>query len=240
MNEFKGSQGAILELISYEDFFVQLKDIIGDNTIEFSDKEKYLPESIMSPKEAELKDFLKNTEWENLTDPIINWWLDIIKPNTRTPNWDFISTCTINGKKGLLLVEAKAHSKEIKENDRCGSKNESNQNKIETAINQAKDNINMNNSFSISISRDKCYQLSNRIAHAWWLASQGVPVILLYLGFLNCDEMKENGNIFKDDLEWQECFKNYSSKVGVNCLINESINCNKSEFKLICRSYPKI
>ena len=39
----------------------------------------------------------------------------------KAPTWDIASTCTIFGKKGLLLV-AKAHSEELKEDDRCGTK----------------------------------------------------------------------------------------------------------------------
>ena len=33
--------------------------------------------------------------------------------NTRTPNWDIASTCTIEGKAGILLIEAKAHDQEL-------------------------------------------------------------------------------------------------------------------------------
>jgi len=39
-----------------------------------------------------------------------NWWL---KGGTN-PTWDFLSTCTIKGKKGIVLVEAKSHSNELK------------------------------------------------------------------------------------------------------------------------------
>ena len=39
------------------------------------------------------------------------------------------------------------------------------------------------------LSRDSHYQLSNRFAWSWKIASMGVPVVLVYLGFLNADEM---------------------------------------------------
>ena len=48
------------------------------------------------------------------------WWLAEGAGRSRTPNWDITSTCKISGRKGLLLVEAKAHSKELSKGDRCG------------------------------------------------------------------------------------------------------------------------
>lgn len=237
MKNMKGSQSAMIELINSDDFLDKLKEIVDDDSIEFSKNEKFKPISKEKPKEGELKDFLINTEWSELANNIGNWWLGIQKANLRTPNWDFISTCTINGKKGLLLIEAKAHWNELT-NDHCSSNSKNNREKIETAINQAKDDINNKNIVPpISISIDNYYQLSNRIAHSWWLASQGVPVILLYLGFLNCSDMQDNVKVFTSDLDWKNCFNQYSSKVGIDNLIGKSIDCNKSEFKLICRSY---
>ncbi|NCS94601.1 MAG: hypothetical protein GW761_12455 [Leptospira sp.] len=236
--EYKGSRAAMLDLIGNENFKNQLIEIINQDNVQFSDKELFIPKSKEDVKEAELKDFLKDTEWTYLGDGIKKWWLEIFIPNVRTPNWDFISTCTINGQKGLLLVEAKAHSSEVNPKDKCTSENEANINKIENAINEAKDEINkvLSNS-SISISKDSCYQLSNRIAHAWWLANQGIPVVLLYLGFLNRSEMTGNGTIFMEDSDWQTCFKDYAANVGVDNLIDKEINTGKSQFKLICRSY---
>jgi hypothetical protein len=39
-----------------------------------------------------------------------------------------------------------------------------------------------------ALSRDWCYQMSNRFAWAWKLVELGKPVILIYLGFLAYDE----------------------------------------------------
>jgi len=40
------------------------------------------------------------------------------------------------------------------------------------------------------LSRDSLYQLANRFAWAWKIASLGVPVALVYLGFIAADQMK--------------------------------------------------
>ncbi len=41
------------------------------------------------------------------------WWLAVPSNNARTPNWDVASSCTIKGKPGLVLIEAKAHDQEL-------------------------------------------------------------------------------------------------------------------------------
>lgn len=240
MRTFKGSQSAMLELIDSGKHFTEFEKIINQINVQFSKSEVYMPKGSENHKEAELKDFLKNTIWSGLGDMIRDWWLEEIRSGTRTPNWDFVSTCTINEQTGLLLVEAKAHWNELKADDRAGAKpNSKNLFKIRSAIREAREEINkVTAPLSISISIDRCYQLSNRVAHAWWLANQGVPVILLYLGFLNRTEMSKNGKIFEDNNEWQKCFQAYASNVGADSFINNEINCGKSKFKLLCRSYP--
>jgi hypothetical protein len=45
------------------------------------------------------------------------WWLAAVSGITRTPNWDIASTCTIEGKAGILLIEAKAHDQELRKEE---------------------------------------------------------------------------------------------------------------------------
>ena len=44
---------------------------------------------------------------------LTDWWLSVQQGSMTTPNWDIASTCTVQGKPGLLLVEAKAHANEL-------------------------------------------------------------------------------------------------------------------------------
>ncbi|MCE2463233.1 MAG: hypothetical protein J4F46_04875 [Dehalococcoidia bacterium] len=65
------------------------------------------------------------------------WWLAVIRGNPTTPNWDIASACKIRGKPGLLLIEAKAHEKELSEQNECGGKNSENRERIREAIAEA-------------------------------------------------------------------------------------------------------
>ena len=53
------------------------------------------------------------------------------------------------------------------------------------------------------LSAEHHFQLANRFAWSWKLATLGVPVVLLYLGFLNAVEMKDRGSPFEKDDDWR-------------------------------------
>lgn len=236
----KGSLYAVIKLVESRDFITTINKLIKDTKAVITVYDNWIPKSLNHDKEAELKDFLKYNFKPQLYTDIVKWWLF---KDARTPNWDLISTCTINGKKGVLLVEAKAHWHELdKESHGKSLKKEAsddsikNHKRIGDAINDA--NTSIKNTYSqINISRDNCYQLSNRIAHAWWLASQGIPVVLVYLGFLNCKDMDYNRRrLLKNDEEWQTCFNEHTKKVGVDTITNNWVDCGASRFITICRS----
>ena len=130
------------------------------------------------------------------------WWF--ARPNDRSPspNFDIASTCTIGNIQGLLLVEAKAHTQELTK-EKKGKKLEqtalagSHQNHAKIGESIAEANIGLHNQTLLSwgLSRDIHYQLSNRFAWSWKLLQLGVPVILVYLGFVEAYEMSRgNGN----------------------------------------------
>lgn len=136
-------------------------------------------------------------------DRVTQWWLEVI-PRANTPNWDIASTCRINGKKGVLLVEAKAYDRELASSGKAppttanGIKNHR---RIEEAIKQANTDLNRITP-GWNLSRDSHYQLCNRFAWSWKLARLGVPVVLMYLGFLHADEMADLGAPFAEHAAW--------------------------------------
>ena len=237
----KGSKYSIIKLIESPYFVEKINKLSKPTGAKITVYDNWIPKSIRLDKEAELNDFLKYNFSKELSTEIAEWWL---KVDATTPNWDLISTCTIDGVKGLLLVEAKAHVDELKNEEKGKSLDKDasnnsimNHKRIEQAIKEANDSI-KSKCPEIHISRDKCYQLSNRIAHAWWLANQGIPVVLMYLGFLNCTDMDYgNRTLFNTDEEWQECFRDHAKLVGADKIIEKELDCGKSKFTLICRSY---
>jgi hypothetical protein len=146
--------------------------------------------------------FLTAEQRENVT----SWWL-VHRRRANTPNWDIASTATIEGRPGLILVEAKAHSGELKVHGKRPGNGDNDQ-RIGAAIQQA--NAALNTILAgWALSKDSHYQLANRFAWAWKIASLGVPVVLVYLGFLRAEEMDDQGEPFADANAWESCVKEH-------------------------------
>jgi hypothetical protein len=147
---------------------------------------------------------------------ITNWWL-AAPMEANTPNWDIASTCTIREKPGLLLVEAKAHCAEVKQDGKplrneASPESLANHEKIGRAIAAASAGLD-NAMPGWNLSRDSHYQLANRFAWTWKLASMGIPVVLVYLGFLDAAEMNDLGESFVDCASWTRVVLDHSRNI---------------------------
>ncbi len=199
--DFKGSRFRCLLATNIPQQFVQWMNSLIQPFAHLSGGDRYLPKGLLESEEARLGDadgFLTDEQSEKVT----SWWL-AVRQNANTPNWDIVSKCTVGSQQGLILVEAKAHVGELNPNDCCGAGNERNRNKIGQAIREASEAL--GNEWSLSA--DRRYQLSNRFASAWKLASLGTPVVLIYLGFLNAYEMDEP---FQDHAAWERRLLEYA------------------------------
>ena len=173
----------------------------------------WLPRGFVDTKEARLgeaPEFLP----EGLREEVSKWWLEV-RPRANTPNWDIASKCEIQGKAGLMLLEAKAHANELSHAGKPEPETANgwaNHEKIGAAIQEA--NTTLNGMISgWGLSRDTHYQLSNRFVWAWKVASLGVPVLLVYLGFLNADEMSDCGEPFHTADDWCRAVRSHSAGV---------------------------
>jgi hypothetical protein len=146
------------------------------------------------------------------------WWLVEASNNTRTPNWDVACTCTIEGKAGIVLIEAKAHDQELIKEE-TGRKNmeapasgnaRRNLLRIDWAIRDASAALAEETGLTWALSRDWNYQMSNRFAWAWKLTDLGIPVVLVYLGFQSANEMSDQGTPFANAADWQNIVKRHS------------------------------
>ncbi len=184
-----GSTKHILNWVERPDFADQLTRLLcPTGAIIQPTCDVWMPKGYKDPRSARnLGQILPKLDWKTIRD----WWLIC---GSRTPDWDFASSCTIQWQRGLVLVEAKAHGAELKEDDVCGSRNPKNCEQIGKALNEACQAL-AKVVPGVSISRDTPYQLANRVAFSWKIASFGIPVILVYLGFLR-------------DKTWPDLFKN--------------------------------
>lgn len=151
----------------------------------------------------------------NLCNELHQWWIAVRRGRQTLPSFDIASTCQVGGKPGLLLVEAKAHVAELAMESggkrlraKCSDNSFQNHMKIGAAIAEAAAQLQRATGWPWAISRDSRYQMSNRFAWSWKIASMGVPVVLMYLGFLNACEM---GVPFPSPEAWEEAVYQHAS-----------------------------
>lgn len=168
---------------------------------------------------------------------LVDWWLEVV-PGANTPHWDVAATCNADGRKGLILVEAKAHSNELsgagksKPTTDNGWKNHA---RIGSAIEEANTGLRRVAGGTWQLSRDEHYQLANRFAWSWKLASLGVPVVLIYLGFLNAKEMARDGVLFRSKSDWTRTLKDHARGVADEACWGKHLKVNGTSLRPVIR-----
>ncbi len=204
--------------------------------------DRWMPEGFEGTGEAQLHLVSALTD-SRIAAQLGQWWLPQSGQKDRTPNFDIASKCTIEGRSGLLLIEAKAHDEELKKeaagrklgNDATDGRKASHMT-IDQAMLDARTGLQQATSLAWHISRDSHYQMSNRFAWAWKLTELGVPTILIYLGFLNAGEMKDQGTPFSDHSAWDALVRAHSATLFPDEVWNRKYSVNGIPFIPLIRS----
>lgn len=239
MSEFRGSRKCCLSLTegAPEAVATRLTDLSQPFAAVQSSNLVYFPKGFGNPEEAKLGEtegLLSDEHREEATA----WWLAVREHNgyrANTPNWDVASSCAIQGRRGLLLIEAKAHSNELHSDGKPKKSNEENDARIRSAIAEANEALNAVFP-GWSLSAASHYQLCNRFAWAWKVASLGVPVILIYLGFLNVEEMRNQGRPFKSDDDWIKAVHDHSKGIVPRAVWGRALDVSGSPLIPLIRS----
>ena len=200
----------------------RITDLVGIDDVVIGENDFWAPQGI--PKrltdgqwDLEPTNEAKLRETEHLLSPeqqldVTQWWLACPTPTSNTPNWDIASTCTVHGKKGLMLVEAKAHDQElIKAEKGKPIHSKLNHDRIGECITKANTELGRFTGLDWKLSRDSHYQMSNRFAWAWKMTELGYPVVLIYLGFIQANEMEYGKNHpFPDQANWEQIVRSHS------------------------------
>lgn len=182
-----------------------------------SSQSTWLPRGLDDVTEAQLD---KHTQFlgRESAQSIRDWWLASPK-NAATPNWDIASSFSLEGMHGhgLLLVEAKAHVGELSAAGKSAPSDSedslANDRRIRDALSEASTGLGEVVA-GFRLSAERHYQISNRFAWAWKVASFGIPVVLVYLGFLNALDMAHDGRIiFATDSAWDAAVRDHSRSV---------------------------
>jgi hypothetical protein len=168
---------------------------------------------------------------------LLDWWL-AKQRGANVPNWDLACPAiSPDSVPGLVLVEAKANVPEFTYGEgRKSPGNAENDAQIGKAIAEAREALKAQG-WDVRISRDRWYQLSNRVAFAWKLASMGIPTVLIYLGFTGDKGIKDTGDPLRDDAHWRGLVERGQDVVPPK-VWNTELRVNEAPLRLLIRSMP--
>lgn len=227
---------------SREEVAKRLTELVSPHAVVDPVRHVWAPKGFSDPTEGKLGDtapFLSDQQREEIS----SWWLAVRRATANTPNWDIISQATIGGREGLILVEAKAHDKELTKE--AGGKpfdakatpgSSSNHKGIGACIDEACQSLSSASGLAWHLSRDSHYQMSNRFAWSWKVTTMGIPVVLVYLGFVNADEMKDRGISFDNHEQWKQLVESQSQTLFPNAVWGKTLGVNSVQFIPLIRS----
>lgn len=238
----RGSRKQILDWTARRGFPAEFSEFVGLSDCAVARPPVWQPRGHSDPAEACLEDcgaqFLPGTDcWNDLAA----WWL-VHPRGANKPNWDLAVACDFAGKPGLALLEAKAHENELdwagKRLRTDGSANSvENHERIGQAIAEAGAALDRVVA-GARIALDTHYQLANRVAYSWKLASMGIPILLVYFGFTGDDGIAYVGPPLRDDAHWQSVMRRYTDGALPNGFLDRWLTCGPANMRLIVRSRP--
>jgi len=236
----RGSRKHVLDWTDQPGFCVELLQVVSPLVdARITARSRWMPRGYAAREEARLETFgpsvVPEADWTGLR----RWWL-AHERGANTPNWDIALACEIEGRPGLILVEAKANVAELStdgkpSNADASAASRENHERIGQAITEACTAL-QRISGKTAISHTSHYQLSNRVAFAWKLASLGIPTALVYLGFVGDAGIADAGAPFADDADWKRVFAAYAHALVPENLFEARIDCGAAPAWFLVRS----
>ncbi len=213
-----GSYRHMLDLVSVSNFRELMNALLAGTDACLADTDFRHPCGRSKKKdwtEVELEDYLKRHPIPGYSGLDRRWWIAF---RGSRPTWDLLCHIEVAGKAGLLLVEAKAHFSEMGEKNKKSAidpkKDRSIANDLSIRLRLAEASLRLTELGvgGFHLSADNEYQLSNRMAYLQKLASDGIPTVLMYLGWLRSPDWPND--YFPDGISWDKCVKSHMSKTG--------------------------
>jgi hypothetical protein len=210
MAEHRGSRRHILDLLASPDAADQLDALLAPAAYHVVRPVECRPMGPDSAEEYTLRAFWREhcTGWV-APEALDDWW---VADHYKNPTWDLLAVCERETRRGLLLVEAKAHESELDWKgkralvaDTDSAQAWVNDSSIRAAIREAHDWF-AQVAGPTTLTADNHYQLANRLASAYKVASVGVPVVLLYLGFTGDTYFTDH---LRDADHWDRMMRGY-------------------------------
>lgn len=235
---FAGSRMHVLDWLDGGDFETSMNEMLRGTGFLVPRSGRRIPSGWNDPAEAQIGRECGGLVSDPINVRLLNWWLAKTR-GAKLPNWDLAAAAIYaGGRPGLVLAEAKAHVEEFT-NEAAGQRTGAHPENVATinaAIGEARDAL-AKLAPKVAISREHWYQLSNRIAFAWKLASEGIATALIYVGFTGDEGMARVGEPLRSSRHWRETIA-LTEEVLPADIWEREIDCGAAPLWLLIRSRP--
>lgn len=240
----KGSLRHMLDLVCSPNFEATVNDLLNGTGAVLANPSHRCPKGRdckADSTEAQLEDYLVVCPLPSgiRLDPA--WWFPYKTNRNRRPVWDLICHILVNGKPGLLLIEAKAHVGELSEQDTKSPPNmesprsRANDYSIRLRLTEASLSLGDLGVGRFKLSVDSHYQLSNRLGYLNKMALEGVPTVLMYLGWLRSPDWPRDP--LRDADHWKQVVADHMKTVAPVSFLERAFSTAKGgSMQMIVRS----
>ena len=223
----KGSYHHMLDLVASSHFETIISDLLEGTSARLADPDCRHPKGRRKKKdwtEARIEDFLRKNSVSTLPNGLDRKWWIPYKGNR--PTWDLLCHIEVEKKPGLLIVEAKARVKELSENDSKAApdlknpRSRANDYSVRLRLCEASLALTDLDLGRFRLSADDHYQLSNRLAYLHKLASEGVPTVLMYLGWLKSPDWPVDP--LQDTNHWETIVRDHMQAIAPWAFVGRS------------------
>lgn len=220
------------------DFASSLNEMLDITGVQVKQNNFRMPKGRDCPEEAFLTIPCEPLLPFSISAKLRKWWIAVDRNNPNEPNWDLaVQAHFPDGRMGLVLSETKAYAGELAK-ERQGKRltkksNLDNHHNIGAAIREAREALGGEDS-GVKISRDTHYQFSNRVTFAWKLAKEGVPCVLIYLGFTGDKSIAKD--YLRDSQHWTEIVQQHIQVVFPDSWIDKEFTVGRTPFWFLVRS----
>lgn len=162
---------------------------------------------------------LPDNEWKGLDflttvvdseAPIFEAWQEFWPQSGNVHNWDAVARGRFGQPAFWLLVEAKAHTEEIRSD--CGAKSPASRGRITRAMRRTQNSLNVQDRAPEDW-LNTYYQFANRLATLYFLTEQGLHARLLFVYM--CGDKNPGADCPATRAEWQQPLQKQEAALGL-------------------------
>ena len=247
LSELKASARHVLQWTVSPQFESTMNGLLKDTGATLHTPDHRYPDGRrrpLDPRSVELEEYLVKFPMPDRRRLARDWWVPYPSARNRYPDWDLLCQIDVAGTPGILLVHAIADTEELRQHDRRERPDPTqplrlaNDYCVRLRLADANRQLAQLDLGNFQLSADHRYGISWRIAFLHKLAAEGIPVVLMYLGWLQPPEWATSHG-FQSAEHWDRVVRDHMRPVAPEAFLDRWLAAEGGgAMRMIARSMP--